>query len=314
MKRLFVLCSLLLAGHLLFAQSNSELKLNPEKNKVYHLISTSNQTITQTINGNQQVTQTAVEYAISIKALDATPAFIVAEIHIDTMKTNTNTMGKVIKTSSANEGNLKSSESTDVISCIMNRASRNALYAKLDPTGKVIEIVNLKMFSDAVLQDTSSITLTGMTRAAVKKQAESLVSVSTLNTLIEMFTYRLPGKKVEKNESWAASVKTSAGGMSLQINTKYHLDGISENKAMVSAESEIKTAPDAEPIISGPAKVTYDDLRGLSKTNMVIDATTGLVTEEKSKTQISGNLGISGTGFSMTMPMEISGESKIKSL
>jgi hypothetical protein len=44
---------------------------------------------------------------------------------------------------------------------------------------------------------------------------------------------------------------------------------------------------------------------------MVIDTITGLVTDDKAKTHIAGNLGISGPGFSMTMPMDINGESKV---
>jgi hypothetical protein len=44
---------------------------------------------------------------------------------------------------------------------------------------------------------------------------------------------------------------------------------------------------------------------------MVMDIRTGLVIEDKAKTHIAGNLGITGPGFSMTMPMEINGESKV---
>ncbi len=70
----------------------------------------------------------------------------------------------------------------------------------------------------------------------------------------------------------------------------------------------------AAPIESGGAKVTYDDLKGLSKSNMMIDIRTGLTVESKSKTHITGNLGISAPGFSMQMPMDINGESKVIAL
>ena len=83
------------------------------------------------------------------------------------------------------------------------------------------------------------------------------------------------------------------------------------NSANLTVNSDIKTSANAAPIISGPAKVTYDDLKGLSKSTMVVDIDTGLVVEQKAKTHIAGNLGISGPGFSMTMPMDINGESKV---
>jgi hypothetical protein len=47
---------------------------------------------------------------------------------------------------------------------------------------------------------------------------------------------------------------------------------------------------------------------------MVIDIRTGLIVEDKAKTHITGNLGISAPGFSMQMPMDINGESKVIAL
>jgi hypothetical protein len=47
---------------------------------------------------------------------------------------------------------------------------------------------------------------------------------------------------------------------------------------------------------------------------MVIDIRTGLIVEDNAKTHITGNLGISAPGFSMQMPMDINGESKVIAL
>jgi hypothetical protein len=246
--------------------------------------------------------------------IDATADFMISEVHIDTMKTNTNAMGKSIIISSTSETDVKSKEMTDVISCILNRLSKNAVYAKIDYTGRVVEIVNAKMLSDVILKDTSSITLTEPARSAIKKQVESLISDKTLKTTIEMFTYHLPGKQVTVGDNWNVNVTTNSGGMSLDINTKYHLDGINGDNANITVEADIKTAANADPMVSGGAKITYDDLKGLSKSTMILDIRTGLVTEDKAKTHIAGNLGISGPGFSMTMPMDINGESKIIAL
>ena len=314
MKKLLLSSIAILFCISIMAQNNVNLKMNLEKNKVYHFKSYSAQTVTQTINGNQQTTDTKVDYTLSLKVIDATADFMITEIHIDTMKTNTNAMGKSIIINSSNAADIKSKEMGDVMSCILNRLSKNALYAKIDYTGRVAEIVNAKMLSDVILKDTSSITLTGPTRSAIKKQIESLISDKTLKTTIEMFTYHLPGKQVAIGDNWNINVTTNSGGMSLDINTKYHLDGLSGNNANITVEADIKAAANADPIISGPAKVTYDDLKGLSKSTMVIDTTTGLVTEDKAKTHIAGNLGISGPGFSMTMPMDINGESKVIAL
>jgi len=133
-------------------------------------------------------------------------------------------------------------------------------------------------------------------------------------TMVEMFTYYLPGKQVSAGENWTVAVTTNSGGMSLDIITSYHLDGITGNNANITAESSIKAAANALPMESGGANITYDDIKGLSKSTMVIDIRTGLIVEEKAKTHIAGNLGVSGPGFSMQIPMDINGTSKVVAL
>jgi hypothetical protein len=296
------------------AQNSVSLKMNPEKNKVYRLKSVSEQTVTQTVNGNQQTVDSRVDYTLSLKMIDVTPDLMITEIHFDTLITNTNSMGKTVIISSAVEGDIKSSETGDIMSCIMNRLSKNALYVKMDFTGRPVEIVNAKMLSGLVLKDTGSITLTDPMAAAIKTQIANTVSDENLKTMIEMFTWCLPGKQVSEGEDWNVTQQTNSGGMALDIITTYHLDGINGNYANITAESNIKAAANAVPIQSAGATVTYDNLQGLSKSNMVIDVRTGMILEDKAKTHISGTLGISAPGFSMQMPMDINGESKVKAL
>jgi hypothetical protein len=296
------------------AQESGSLKMNLEKNKLYRLKSVSGQTVIQTVNGNQQTVDSKVEYTISLKMIDVTPDFMITEIHFDTLITNTNSMGQTININSTLEGDIKSSETADIMSCIMNRLSKNALYVKIDFTGKPLEIVNSKMLSGLVLQDTGSITLAEPLAAAMKNQIAGTISDDNLKTMIGSFTWHLPGKQVSKGDDWTITEQTNSGGMLLAIITTYHLDGINGNYANVSVESNIRAAENAAPIQSGGATVTYDNLTGLSKSNMVINIRTGLIVEENSKSHISGNMGISGPGFSMQMPMDINGETKVIAL
>lgn len=314
MKKILLLCIIALFCMSIMAQNGVILKLNLEKNKVYRFSSASEQTVSQTINGNQQTTETKTNNTVSIKMVDATTDFMIAEVRFDSIVYNNNAMGKTTIVSSVSEGNIKSSEASDVLSSIMNRLSKNALYIKLDFTGKVLEIINSKMLSDVIMKDTSSITLTGPMASGVKAQIKNMVSDNALKTMVEVFTYNLPGKQVTKGENWKITLNTNSGGMSLNIITNYHLNGVNGNTADITAESNIKAAQNAAPMEAGGAKITYDDLNGLSKSSMVIDTRTGLVVENKAKTHISGNLGITGPGYSMQMPMDISGESRVIAL
>jgi proteasome assembly chaperone (PAC2) family protein len=298
----------------LMAQNSVNLKMNLEKNKVYRFSSVSEQTIIQTVNGNQQTIESKTNYAVSLKMVDATADFMITEVHFDTLITNTNSMGKMVNISSVNEGDIKSTETADVMSYIMNQMSKNALYIKMDFAGKVLEIVNSKMLSDVIMKDTSSITLTGPVGSGIKSQIKNLISDNSLKTMVEMFTHYLPGKQVSKGDNWNVTVSTNSGGMILDIITDYHLDGLNGNAANITAESNIKAAENAAPMLSGGAKITYDDIKGLSKSSMIIDIRTGLIIEDRSKTHIAGNLGVSGPGYSMQIPMDINGESKVIAL
>ena len=288
--------------------------MNLEKNKVYRFSSVSEQTIIQTVNGNQQTIESKTNYAVSLKMVDATADFMITEVHFDTLITNTNSMGKMVNISSVNEGDIKSTETADVMSYIMNQMSKNALYIKMDFAGKVLEIVNSKMLSDVIMKDTSSITLTGPVGSGIKSQIKNLISDNSLKTMIEMFTHYLPGKQISKGDNWNVTVSTNSGGMKLDIITDYNLDGLNGNAANITAESNIKAAENAAPMLSGGAKITYDDIKGLSKSSMIIDIRTGLIIEDRSKTHIAGNLGVSGPGYSMQIPMDINGESKVIAL
>jgi len=311
MKKLLFPVIIILFSVALNAQEKTGLRMNLEKNKVYRFRSASEQTVTQTINGVQQTTESKVTYIMSLKMLDATPEFMVTEVRFDTLLTNTNTMGKVVTVSSAVEGDITSSESADVLSCVMNRLSKNALYVKIDYTGKPVEIVNARLLPQIVLKDTAGITLQGPTGQAVKRQAAETVSENNLKAMIAMFTHFLPGKEVSKGEEWTIVQQMTSGGMMLDIATTYRFDGLDGDRAGITAESAIKASDNAVPIESGGATVTYTDLKGMSKANMVIDTLTGLRIEETGKTHISGTLGISAPGFSMQMPMDINGETKI---
>jgi len=314
MKKILLSCVTVLLCASGIAQNSAILKMNLEKNKVYRLNTVSEQTIIQTINGNQQTVESKINRTVSIKMVDATPDFMIAEVRFDTLISNTNSMGKTSNVSSVSEGNIKSSESTDVMSCIMNRLTKNAMYVKMDFTGMILQVVNAKMLSDVIMSDTSSITLAGPVGAAVKSQIKNMVTEDALKSMVEMFTHYLPAKEIATGDNWNITVKLTSGGMALDVVTNYHLESIKGNIASVTANSEIKASENAAPMMSGPAKITYDDLKGLSKSTILIDIRTGLVIEDKAKSHTAGNLGISAPGMSMQMPMDINATSKVISL
>ena len=314
MKKILFSIIAITFGVSLIAQNSANLALNLEKNKVYHLKSVSDQTVTQTVNGMPQTVESHVEYTASLKVIDVTPDFMITEVRFDTLITNTNTMGKTVSFSSVDEGDITSSEVADIMSHIMNLMSKNSLYVKMEFTGRPVEIVNAQILSGLVMKDTSAITLTGPTAAAIKQQIAGMVGTDNLKAMIGMFTWRLPGTEVAVGEDWTVTQQMNASGMQLDIINTYHLDGIDGSNAKITAESHIKAAEHAAPIQSGGATVTYDNLQGMGKSDMVIDIKTGLISEDNVKTHITGNLGVNAPGVSMEIPMDINGETKVVAL
>lgn len=291
---------------------NADLKLNLEKNKTYRFKSVSNQNISQTINGNEQNTTTSSNTVFSLKMVDAASGFIIAEVKFDTIVNNTNTMGKASTISSATEGNIASEDAGEAMSAVMNRLSKNALYVKMNPTGEVIEIINLAMIRDMVLKDTGSIS--AKLAPVLKPQIKNTVSDDGLKTMINMYTFNLPGKQVKAGEQWNINVPVNTGGMSLDINTNYKLGVVMENVASIVAESLVKASANAAPLEYPGAKITYDGIQGLGKSNMKINTLTGLTIENTSQTTITGDLGVNASGMSMQIPMNITSETTITSI
>lgn len=309
MKRLFFSCLISLTVFSVKAQDAVDLRLNLEKNRIYRFRSSSDQHITQTVNSVQQTSAVNSASVTSFKVMDLQPSFFVAEIRFDTLLTTTNSMGKPVIMNSANPGNMASGDMSDVMSCIMNRLSKNPLFAKISYSGKVMEIVNAKMLSDIILKDTALIT--GPTAGVLKTQAAGNADSKTLTSMIESITGQLPGKEIQKGETWTSSNSVNSGGMALDIVNTYKLEQADGNVIAVSALSDLHPSANAKPMDYGTATVDYQNLRGSGKSVIELDAKTGLTRKSTSKTHMAGNLQVSGQGFNITMPMEMDGESVI---
>jgi hypothetical protein len=259
-----------------------------------------------------QTTSTDSRTYFSIKMIDASQGFIIAEARFDSILTKSNSMGQVVNINSNLEGNMASKEMSDVMSCIMHRICKNPLYVKLEPTGKVTDIVNLAMLQDLVLKDTSLIT--GAMAPVIKMQAVNAVGRDQLLSMIQNFTYFLPAKDVKPGEKWSISDPLNAGGMSLVVNSDYILQTVSDNSAAIEGESSVKAAENAKPMEFSGAKISYDNIMGLSKSSIIVDTATGFVKENKSKMSMTGNLGVAVQGMNMEIPMKVDSETTVAAI
>lgn len=304
MKNLIILGIALFYCFSIGAQQSVPLKLNLEKNKVYRLKKVSQQNIVQSMNGMEQTTSVNNNSVVSFKMIEQTQDFLVTEVRFDTIVTKTSAMGQNFTYNSANPGNIKSDKINEVMDCLMNRYCSTPLFVKITPTGKVLEIINLKLFSGNVLKDVDSIK--GQTAMMVKNQSQNLTDVKTLSTSIESFTNYLPGKGINVGESWENVVNNSSGGMSLAVTSKFKLNDIKGSNAFITGESKIAPAGSAPMEVNG-MKIFYD-LAGTSKANIEMDTKTGFTTKSSEKNHMEGTMKIEMPGNTMSIPVKVDGE------
>ncbi len=144
MKTLITTLLFFAAGLSTMAQSQPDLKINPERNRVYRFKTVTEQTTTQTVSGIQQNSSTKSDYTLSLKMMDATPDYIVVDVRFDTILTAINSMGVSYTINSATEGDIHSENMGEVLSCIMHRLSGNSLYMKINHAGKILTLFSRK--------------------------------------------------------------------------------------------------------------------------------------------------------------------------
>ncbi|MFO7657830.1 MAG: DUF6263 family protein [Bacteroidales bacterium] len=310
MKKIIVIIIAVYTGLSVWAQQPVLLKFNPLQNKTYRLKTISTQNMSQSIQGMQQNTTVTSSTVLSMKMVESGQDFLVMEFRFDTMLINTNAAGMNIDINSDKPGDLNSNDIGEVLSVLMNRYCSNPLYAKMNFEGKVIELINIKIFTDMMLKDIDSIK--SQFAQVIKSRAVMMADPGAIQSTIESVTAYLPGKEVEKGNSWDISLKTNSGGMMYLINSHYTLTGIKNNVADVAFESTIEPASSA-PVKIDAATIT-NNIRGTGKSAMTIDINSGFLIESTGKYHMEGDMGVQAQGMNMSIPTVINGETRIFSI
>ena len=130
----------------------------------------------------------------------------------------------------------------------MNRYCSNPLFAKMTYEGKIIEFINVKLFTDYIMKDLDSIK--SQMAQMIKGRAKTMADPSSIQSSIESILAYLPGKKVSKGDSWDLTLDMNSGGMMYQTKSHYKLNELKGDVADIDFESTI------DPADSGPVNQT----------------------------------------------------------
>lgn len=293
-----------------WSQKSARLKFNLEQNKVYRLRSESKQDMSQTVGGMQQNTTIKTTTDVSLKVMEKAEDFMVVEFRFDTIIINTNTAGMSFDINSTRPGDIQSDDIGEVLSLFMNRYCSNPLYAKMSYQGKVMEFINIKLFTDFVVKDVDSIK--SQMAMFIKGRAKMMADPDAIKTSIESITAYLPGTSINVGDSWDLTLDMNSGGMLYLISSHYTLNEIKGDVADIAFESTIDPA-NSEPVLIDGNMIT-NNIRGTSKSNMTVDTSTGLLIESSGKVHMEGELSVNVQGRDMLIPMTIDGETRIISI
>lgn len=309
MKSMFTLTIAAFLSCSLFAQS-ANLKYQLEKNKVYRVKAVSDQDMSQTMNGNQISSDISSSMILSFKATDSDANLISADVRFDSMAVETNMPGMSMYMNSAKPGKAGSQGPSDIMSSMLSRLSHCILHVKMTYGGNIAEITNFKSVRDSTVGGIDS--LQGQMSKMIQAQAKNMVSEGALKGMIESVTAYLPGKEVKAGDKWETRFTQSAGGGSMLIVNSLNLKKVAGTNAEISCESTIEPA-NQNPMEMNGAQIT-SDLRGMSKTSLTVDITTGWIRKGSSKNHTQGTLFIKMAGNDMQMPMEVDGTTEITAL
>ena len=290
------------------AQSSANLKFNLEKNKTYRLKSSTVMDQKITVQGTEQLTEVKNILYFSIKALNASNDFFMAQIRFDTIFNSTSM--PQMEMSSKNKGNMKSSDAKEITDCFMNRLSNSTLVVKMDYSGHVIDIMNFQVIEKVLLADIDSIQ--GQAEMTLKPRLTMMAEKEALKGMIEGITVYLPNKVVKTGDKWDVSYKSKSGGFGMYVNSSIVLSDLKKDEATLTGDIAIEPAAD-KPMEMNGAEITAD-LRGLGKFDMKINPTTGWIINNTSTMQLKGDLNVKAQGQDMQIPMEINSNTEIMSL
>ena len=310
MQTILVTVILVFLSFSAWTQKSVQLKFNLEQNRVYRLKSVSEQNMSQTMGGMQRNTTVNSTTAVSLKVMETGKDFMVVEFRFDTIIVSTNSAGMNFDINSTRAGDLESDDIGEILSVFMNRYCSNPLFAKMTYEGKIIEFINIKLFTDYVMKDVDSIK--SQMAQFIKGRAKTMADPSSIQTTIESILAYLPGTKISKGDTWDITLDMNSGGMMYLIKSHYKLNDLKGEVADIAFESSIDPA-NSEPVEIDGNMIT-NNIRGTSKSNMTVDTRSGMLIESTGKYHMEGDLSVEVQGNDMLIPTVIDGETRIVGL
>lgn len=300
-KQVFTLLFALMVPVALLA-SDINLRLNVDKGTDAKYNSTTEQVITQTINGMQQViNQNQIfEYTISILG-KGTEGNLEAKVTFNRIAVDMKMQGMEMSFDSEDESSTSPANPQFLVFKAMVDKS---VTATISPLGKIIEVKGVEEMRNQMISETGG-----------GAQAEQTIGAAiTEESIKQMFagafiTY--PEKTINANSTWTEN-QTIENQFVLNTINSYSVLSLNNNEAQLSLSATMSTVPGNKSNMQG-MEVTYN-LFGTTSGTISLNPKTGMITESSMEQNITGNIAGDMMGQKLDIPMAIVSKTTVKQL
>lgn len=281
------------------------LRLNPSNGQVYNFRTETNQTITQTVQGMQQVTQQnqLVEFRMEVLGRDAAGNFVTNIVY-------TRFAAKIV----AAGQELSFDSNIDKTSQMPQFGAFAAMIGKstkatFSPLGHVVSVEGVEQLFEEILNSVSG------GNEMVKQQMKAMMgdnfSTDAMKQMIKAGSFNYPEKAVAINDTWSSS-ETVKNMVTLNVTTGYTLKQANAGEATIAHTATLTTPPGSKMTVMGTemAVAMFGTLEGTSQ----VDVASGMSRSSLTKQNINGSITASFGGQTMNIPITIVSEIKVTRL
>lgn len=279
-----VLCLTVLVCLTVTARADAtQLRLKPAKGDVQKMKVTSDQKITQTVEGKPvEMTQTlGLGYTLATEDVDADGLATIKVSYDSVTFKHQSAMGTVEYDSAA-----PAPPQLHPMVKGFAALSGQSFTMKITPTGKVTQVSGLDAMVNSIIKKLD--VPDGNAKAATEKSIRSQFGEDAIKESMETLLAIYPDKAVNVGDSWSRKV-TVTRGLPITSENTFTLKDASNGAIALDVKGKLSTNPDAAPLDMGQLKVSYN-LTGDQTGTMTLNADTGWVKSAQFVQKLGGDM------------------------
>lgn len=286
--------------------SLTQLRMNLQVGEIYKIRMISSQQLTQTLDGETQVTDQSLGYGYSytVTEVDGEGNISVDALYDWALFEQEGPLGSV---------SYDSDNPPEVIpdaALGFHALVGNGFSIKFSPEGLVLDISGLDEMYAGMIDEM------GIDDAAIRAQMEQLLqeqfSADTLSDQLNNLTLQLPEEALQVGDSWTVSADSSAM-VPMQVETTYTLVAIDGDIASIDVSSIITPDPDGGILDLGVIQIGYS-LNGTQEGFLEVDVNTGMTLNFTLNQSMEGEMVMYLEGEEIIVPTSIEAITTIESV